>query len=84
MFKRGDRVVLVRTLAAPHDVAAGTLGTVLTACPHGDGEMLVKVAFDGHLLKGGVNVSGYDLRVVPAHVGDPLAGLPVDKLSDVA
>jgi hypothetical protein len=84
VFKRGDRVVLVRTLGAPHDVAAGTLGTVLTACPDEGGDILVSAAFDGHLLTGGVNVSGHDLRLVPAHLGDPLAGLPADKLSEVA
>ena len=84
MFKRGARVVLVRAIGAPHGVRAGTLGTVLSAVPDGQDDVLVKVAFDGHFPKGGLNVSGHDVRLVPAGLGDPLAGLRAGALADVA
>jgi hypothetical protein len=84
VFKRGERVVLVRTLGAPHDVRAGTLGTVLSAVPDAYDDVLVKVAFDGHFLKGGLNVSGHDVRLVPGGLGDPQAGVAAGTLAAVA
>jgi len=84
VFKRGDRVVLVRALGAPHDVRSGTLGTVLSAIPEGHDDSHVNVAFDGHFLKGGLNVSGHDVRLVPSSDGDSLASLPAHQLTDVA
>jgi hypothetical protein len=83
IFQRGERVVLVRDLTAPHHLWAGTLGTVLGAWPEDEG-VLVRVAFDGNLLQGGLNVAGHDLRLVPTTLGDPLAGLPPAALADVA
>jgi hypothetical protein len=54
-FQRGDRVRLLQTLKFPDAVAEQTLGTV-QGHPARAPDDVVSVAFDGHLLLGGVAV----------------------------
>jgi hypothetical protein len=54
-FRRGDRVRLLRTVAFPDVIAEQTLGTVQGHSARA-AEDIVSVAFDGHMLLGGVAV----------------------------
>jgi len=55
IFRRGDRVRLLQALAVPGLVAEQTLGTVQGHPAHAPDDV-VSVAFDGHMLLGGVAV----------------------------
>jgi hypothetical protein len=55
IFQRGDRVRLLQTLTLPGLVAEQTLGTVQGHPAHAPDDV-VSVAFDGHMLLGGVAV----------------------------
>jgi hypothetical protein len=55
IFQRGERVRLLQTLTFPDVVAEQTLGTVQGHPAHTPDDM-VTVAFDGHMLLGGVIV----------------------------
>jgi hypothetical protein len=54
-FRRGERVRLLQTLTAPEVVAEQTLGTVQGHPPQAADD-IVSVAFDGHMLLGGIAV----------------------------
>jgi hypothetical protein len=55
IFQRGDRVRLLRTLSVPDVIGEQTLGTV-QGHPARAAADVVSVAFDGHMLLGGVAV----------------------------
>lgn len=69
-FQRGSRVRLLQTLTFPDVVAGQTLGTVQGHPAHAPDDV-VSVAFDGHMLLGGVAVEARLLA-------------PADDMSDVA
>ena len=56
IFQRGDRVRLTEALAVPDVLPVDTVGTVQGRPPHAE-EDVVTVAFDGHMLLGGVTVA---------------------------
>jgi hypothetical protein len=55
IFQRGNRVRLLQTVTFPDVVAEQTLGTVQGHPAHAPDDV-VSVAFDGHMLLGGVAV----------------------------
>ena len=56
IFQRGDRVRLTEALTVPDSLPADSVGTVQGRPPHREGDLVV-VAFDGHMLLGGVAVA---------------------------
>jgi len=68
-YQRGDRVRLLRTISFPDVIAAQTLGTVQGHHARAADDV-VSVAFDGHMLLGGVAVEAAFLALVGALVDD--------------